>query len=163
MHTRMFLMIAGALIVGGCAAQRQAQDLNQLRSEVGVLDQRVGQLERTSLRQSSSSEWTPESQTPSVATPVPGLTPSTPGASSTTPSIKPTTRDIQRALKNAGFYQGPLDGKMGPLTKEAVREFQRVNGLKIDGVVGKQTWSTLQPYADLSAGSGELSAAETLK
>jgi peptidoglycan hydrolase-like protein with peptidoglycan-binding domain len=79
------------------------------------------------------------------------------------PSIKPTTREMQQALKNAGFYQGAVDGKRGPLTKEAIREFQRVNGLKVDGVVGKQTWSKLSAYADLSSASGELNAAESLK
>ena len=52
---------------------------------------------------------------------------------------------------------------MGPMTREAVKEFQRVNGLTDDGVVGKRTWGKLKAYADLSATSGELNAAEVLK
>ena len=77
--------------------------------------------------------------------------------------MKPSTRDIQQALKNSGFYQGAVDGKMGSLTREATKEFQRVHGLKDDGVVGKQTWTQLSAYATLSGDSGEVVAAESLK
>ena len=75
--------------------------------------------------------------------------------------LKPTKREIQQALKNAGFYQGSIDGKVGPQTREAIKEFQRANGLHVDGVVGRQTWERLAPYLDQS--SVELGAAETLK
>ena len=78
-------------------------------------------------------------------------------------SLKPSTREIQQALKNAGFYQGSVDGKIGAMTRDAVKEFQRVHGLKDDGVVGKQTWGKLQAYADLSASGGEATAAEAVK
>ncbi|MBI4341198.1 MAG: peptidoglycan-binding protein [Candidatus Omnitrophica bacterium] len=74
-------------------------------------------------------------------------------------SSKPSTREIQQALKDAGFYQGSVDGKMGPLTRQAVEEFQRVNGLTPDGVVGRQTWAKLKQYAGLS-GSGDATYAK---
>lgn len=35
------------------------------------------------------------------------------------------------------------DGVFGPLTKEAVKEFQKNNGLSVDGIVGKNTWEKL--------------------
>lgn len=35
------------------------------------------------------------------------------------------------------------DGIFGPLTEEAVKEFQKRKGLKADGVVGAQTWAAL--------------------
>ena len=54
--------------------------------------------------------------------------------------------DIQKALKSAGYYAGGVDGKIGPDSREAIRSFQRDNGLSADGVCGKQTWSKLKTY-----------------
>jgi hypothetical protein len=59
---------------------------------------------------------------------------------------KPTTFEIQTALKNAGLYVGALDGKMGPMTKKAIEDFQAANNLKNDGKVGPQTWVALKEY-----------------
>lgn len=56
---------------------------------------------------------------------------------------KPTTQEVQTALKNAGFYSGAIDGKSGPMTKKAIEEFQKANGLKADGKVGTKTWAIL--------------------
>ncbi|MFH1478323.1 MAG: peptidoglycan-binding protein [Candidatus Omnitrophota bacterium] len=61
-------------------------------------------------------------------------------------SFRPTTKDIQIALKNAGFDPGGIDGKMGQRTRQAVKEFQKTKGLKIDGVVGLKTWGELGKY-----------------
>ncbi len=55
-------------------------------------------------------------------------------------------RDIQVALKTAGFYEGPLDGKLGPKTKEAVKSFQKAQGLTPDGQVGSRTSVALAKY-----------------
>jgi len=55
-------------------------------------------------------------------------------------------KEIQIALKNAGFYAGAIDGKIGPKTKEAIREFQKAKGLKADGKVGPKTWAELQKH-----------------
>jgi len=59
---------------------------------------------------------------------------------------KPTAKEIQEALKNAGYYSGLVDGKSGPLTKKAVEEFQKANGLKVDGKVGQNTWVLLSKH-----------------
>ena len=66
----------------------------------------------------------------------------------TTPTsyAQPTTKDIQQALKNAGLYTGPIDGKTGPLTKKAIVQFQEQNGLTADGKVGRRTWEKLKTY-----------------
>jgi len=55
-------------------------------------------------------------------------------------------KDIQKALKSAGFYTGTVDGKIGPKTKRAVEEFQKSKGLKADGKVGSKTWAELEKY-----------------
>jgi len=56
------------------------------------------------------------------------------------------SKDIQRALKNAGFDPGAIDGKLGPKTKQAILDFQRSKNLKADGKVGSKTWSELEKY-----------------
>ena len=55
-------------------------------------------------------------------------------------------KKIQTALKNAGYYQGNIDGKIGPASKRAVEAFQKEKGLKVDGKVGPKTWAALEPY-----------------
>ncbi|MFH0772339.1 MAG: peptidoglycan-binding domain-containing protein [Candidatus Omnitrophota bacterium] len=55
-------------------------------------------------------------------------------------------RQIQSALKNAGYDPGTVDGKIGSKTKKAIKEFQSANDLKVDGRVGSKTWSKLSAY-----------------
>ena len=52
----------------------------------------------------------------------------------------------QIALKNANFYNGPIDGKIGSDTKKAIESFQKANGLEIDGLVGPMTWAKLKLF-----------------
>lgn len=53
---------------------------------------------------------------------------------------------IQVALKNAGFYRGPIDGIFGQGTRKAIRDFQEKYDLVVDGKVGPKTWELLQPF-----------------
>lgn len=55
-------------------------------------------------------------------------------------------RQIQTALKNAGYDAGPIDGKIGPKTKKGIKDFQAANGLAVDGKVGPKTWAKLSKY-----------------
>lgn len=61
-------------------------------------------------------------------------------------------KDVQTCLKNAGFYDGKIDGVKGKNTKKAIKKFQKANGLKADGVVGKRTWELLSKYSSGAAG-----------
>jgi murein L,D-transpeptidase YcbB/YkuD len=63
-------------------------------------------------------------------------------------------RQIQTALKNAGYDPGVIDGKIGAKTKTAVKDFQTANGLKADGKVGAKTWAKLSAYI-LEANTGK--------
>lgn len=60
--------------------------------------------------------------------------------------IKLSPKQIQAALNNAGYYDGPIDGKIGKNTKRSIRKFQEANGLKADGIIGKQTLLKLKKY-----------------
>ncbi len=50
---------------------------------------------------------------------------------------------LQKKLKNWGYYFGSVDGIFGSQTKEAVKYFQRKNGLAVDGIVGVKTLAAL--------------------
>ena len=52
-------------------------------------------------------------------------------------------RTIQTKLKNWGYYNGSVDGIFGSQTTEAVKYFQRKNGLTADGIVGPATMKAL--------------------
>lgn len=61
---------------------------------------------------------------------------------------RPNTKQIQTALRNAGYDPGKIDGRMGKQTREAIKSFQRANNLVADGKVGKKTWEVLRNYLD---------------
>lgn len=52
-------------------------------------------------------------------------------------------RVIQSKLKNWGYYDGSVDGVFGSQTTQAVKYFQRKNGLTPDGIVGPATLRAL--------------------
>lgn len=71
------------------------------------------------------------------------------------PDYRPTLRRgdkgeyvtlAQTLLYQKGYDLGKcgIDGSFGAATEKAVRQFQRDNGLKVDGIVGQQTWNALQ-------------------
>ena len=61
---------------------------------------------------------------------------------------------VQTRLKNWGYYFGVVDGVYGSKTEEAVRFFQRRNGLAVDGQVGNLTLAALgiSPTGGVSSG-----------
>ena len=52
-------------------------------------------------------------------------------------------KEVQRRLKQWGYYSGAVDGIFGSGTRAAVVSFQKKNGLTADGVVGKATYAAL--------------------
>ncbi len=88
-----------------------------------------------------------EAQTPTAV----ASTASDPAAA---PASEPATtkgelarnREIQLALKAAGFDPGSTDGRLGPRSRTAIRDFQLAHGLEADGKVGPRTWSKLEPF-----------------
>ena len=162
------LRVLGIVLVmgmlSGCAATRSRSDMARVQSQVGLLDERVTQLERASgMGMSAAPSSEPMFDGAAAGGGTSRTRRDTASAGPGPTSIKPSTREIQQALKNAGFFQGSVDGKMGPVTREAIKEFQRVHGLTDDGVAGRKTWAKLKAYADLSASAGEVNAAESLK
>ncbi|GEL95994.1 peptidoglycan-binding domain-containing protein [Cellulomonas composti] len=54
------------------------------------------------------------------------------------------TAALQQSLKDAGFYEGEVDGIYGPQTVTAVEALQQANGLPVTGSVDKATNAALQ-------------------
>ena len=84
-------------------------------------------------------------------TPVPTATPK-PEATSKSSSTWPVLRkndsgdnvaQLQEALIELGYMSGKADGNYGEKTAEAVKNFQKANGLTADGTAGEQTQKTL--------------------
>lgn len=50
----------------------------------------------------------------------------------------------QDGLNDLGYDTGGLDGIFGPKTNQAVRNYQQQYGLTVDGIVGCNTWRSLQ-------------------
>jgi peptidoglycan hydrolase-like protein with peptidoglycan-binding domain len=48
-------------------------------------------------------------------------------------------RQVQEALRRKNFDPGPIDGVLGPQTREAVRKFQDFYGMKATGEIDNQT------------------------
>ena len=68
--------------------------------------------------------------------------------------------ELQKLLNQNG-YTLDVDGKFGPKTQAAVRDYQTKNKLTVDGIVGEQTWGALtkgsSPYSTNGSTSGSSS------
>ncbi|SPF56397.1 Spore cortex-lytic enzyme [Candidatus Desulfosporosinus infrequens] len=51
--------------------------------------------------------------------------------------------ELQSKLAQLGYGVGPIDGKFGPKTEAAIRDFQSDRGLRVDGLAGTQTTTEL--------------------
>ena len=51
--------------------------------------------------------------------------------------------DLQKRLNSKGNYNLDTDGIFGQNTLAAVKDYQKKNGLDVDGVAGEQTWGAL--------------------
>ena len=73
-------------------------------------------------------------------------------------------RTIQTKLKRWGYYKGNVDGIYGSQTQEAVKYFQRKNGLTVDGIAGTKTLQAMGIYnssGNSSSGSSNNSRSST--
>ncbi len=138
--------LVGLVFLSGCATTGKKSDLevqglkNQLsamESQLTAKDDEITAL-REALTKAEEEKYDAMKAVKSAESSVPAV-----AAESKT---RFTVREVQTALRNAGFDPGSVDGKMGKKTREAIRAFQRANNLTADGTVGKKTWTVLRGY-----------------
>jgi len=71
-------------------------------------------------------------------------------------------RQIQTKLKRWGYYKGNIDGIYGSQTLEAVKYFQRKNGLTVDGIAGTNTLRAMGIMNSSNSSSGSSSSTSDL-
>ena len=69
---------------------------------------------------------------------------------------------IQTKLKRWGYYSGNIDGIYGTQTVNAVKYFQRKNGLAVDGIAGPDTLKAMGIYSSSSGSSSSNSNSSDL-
>ena len=61
-----------------------------------------------------------------------------------------SVRSVQQVLTNKGYKPGPIDGAMGSLTREAIRQFESRNGLPATGEINERfatlLFGTVKPF-----------------
>ena len=67
---------------------------------------------------------------------------------------------MQKRLKELGYLTGSADGVFGEKTEEAVKAFQKRNGLTADGVAGPATLKALESSSAKAAESSSTSASD---
>ena len=142
MLSRFLIVVFLTLLLAGCATTTSisSNQAKQLQSQVQELQNRVSFLEEELQKKDQEIVY------------LQGELESVPNKESSDKQKTETTttqlsvRQIQTALKNAGFYNGPSDGKLGTQTKSAIKKFQKAHGLTADGVIGKSTASALSRY-----------------
>ncbi|MBI4388454.1 MAG: peptidoglycan-binding protein [Candidatus Omnitrophica bacterium] len=150
MNFRSLLLVVGVLfLVTGCVSnKRHNREVNALQAQVNTLASEVSRIDSQAQTGGARSAVS----APQIGGESAGVSGFAASAVYRTPSgFELPAADIQQALKSAGYYDGALDGKIGPKAREAIRAFQRDHGLTADGVCGRRTWDQLKSYLGGSA------------
>ncbi len=131
-NAEMLEVVAGEQKRGEYLQRQITEMANKLQADINALDSRIagGSVRRTTTSGTSTTLLTTTGEK----------------FISDKMSNPPSVSDVQLALRNAGFYDGAVDGKAGTKSREGVKEFQRSNGLTADGIVGEKTWLKLKTY-----------------
>jgi murein L,D-transpeptidase YcbB/YkuD len=77
-------------------------------------------------------------------------------------AVSAYTTTLQTSLRDAGYYEGEVDGVYGPATVDAVEALQNAHGLPVTGTVDKATAAALRADLDAKGGAvAEQSVAST--
>ena len=136
--SNLLMILAMTLIAAGCATKGYVQkQISPVQSQLTAMTDELVRMDQ-SIQDSRGSAMQAEGRH--------GGAPAGGGIYRTPSGFELPSMNIQKALKNAGYYQGNVDGKIGSATEAAVKQFQKDNGLHADGIVGRNTWDKLKVY-----------------
>ncbi len=172
MYFKFLLVCLLSLMVSGCASSKSSSlnselkvqtvqlkrqldekeaEIVSLKQEISSLNRLVSQFEDGNYQEETDDnfiEYEPYQQKPKKK--------SSTAAQAKKKSLKTQAivrvnvdhKTIQTALRNAGYYEGGIDGKIGRQSKQAIHAFQKDHDLKVDGIIGQKTWTELKVYLD---------------
>jgi len=135
MRKTAMVFVAGvfAFSLAGCAtAPKQNSEVNGLKNQISTLEDQLRARDEEITTLKDELNRAPQAQSVAAAE----------------TCVKHSPKSIQTALTNAGFYNGPIDGRIGKQTRDGIKEFQKANNLKSDGRVGSKTWAVLKAYLE---------------
>jgi len=140
----VLLGIFTVIYLAGCGKKQKS--LEEMQEPMSMEALSTLSAEKKNVSETPAASAVKEPQPKPISAPSPALEPLPPSG-----PFKPTAIQIQTALKNAGYYTGSIDGKIGPKSKRAIEEFQKAHGLVADGKVGPKTWAALSAYLNAPA------------
>ena len=66
-----------------------------------------------------------------------------------------TVRKVQEALNEKGYNVGPVDGKWGTKSKQAMKKFQKSEGIQANGKIDTQTLAKLGVSSQAAGAGGQ--------
>ena len=141
----MVLATVGCMLFGfGCGQKQQSVEMFPKEEQKTQVAGEVAAISVPAVTSQAPSQ--PQAAT--VVSPTPISTTNTTAQSASSLPTEPTerTKMVQTALRNLNLYTGAIDGKIGPLTEQAIQNFQSAHSLKVDCKVGPLTWVELSKY-----------------
>ncbi len=144
----MLVVMVGLIAFSGCASRKTGKKVDTMQAQVNAMTDELVRLDQ-SLQDTRAALQAQEGKGGGSESAVSSGEGASVGGMYRTPSgFEIPSVNIQKALKKAGYYNGAIDGKVGPGTRDAIAAFQKDNGLKADGVCGRGTWAKLKSYLE---------------
>ena len=159
MVNRFILTMATVVFLSGCATtSKQPSTVSQLETRVDQIESQLDEQGQDIADIKSSISGIAKHVVQEPYTREEAAAPRTrveESISKTTPSdgegilrVSVDPREVQQALKSAGYYTGEIDGKLGAGSQKAIKDFQVEHQLVSDGIIGQKTWSQLKAYLE---------------
>ncbi len=139
------IIASGIIIFGYSIFSRNSQ------SEINLISVEQNETISEDSNTRTSSTTTPISSTTTATS---STTTSTSSTTTSMPVIVQNISDAQNQLTILGLYTGEINNELNNETKAALKEFQRLAGLSVDGILGPKTKAALEKGENSYIGIG---------